>query len=258
MEIKDYRPEDSEVLLALNEKRIDELNENLKEFMHELFPVAKGDDVIRCWLCEDDDKPDIGIEVGEERHYLSLKSGATKGIHTESIKHFLPFIRELGISKESQKTLLLYQFGDCTLNGTGKVRYGAEELMAMMPERIKRLNVELNRRDVVRKCFRRFISEGRIKRPYKADYVAFGKSAYFIYCPIKALEDHIMRKNYSYMRAPHIGPMIIRPWLRNTSGPKETDWKREYVMIQYPYLITDIERIRQPWNINEAIGPEKD
>lgn len=241
MEEKDYRPFDYDAVEAFNGKKVAELNPQLQEMIKNIFPRAEDKDVIACGLCDRYDKPDIWLEVGEEKQFISLKSGHSKTIHYEDIRSFIYFLRGLGISADTQRTLLLYQYGDMTLNGVGPKRYESGDLLKMMPDRIARANRELNSRDIVRKCFRRFVRTGSEKRTTKADYIAYGNHDYFVYSSIKSLESYVVTKGFNHIKTLHIGPMIFGPWMRNLKRNPDSDWKRDIVHINWPYLLTDLE-----------------
>ena len=61
------------------------------------------------------------IEYKGNRKYISLKSGKADEIAQEGIKNFVLYLRKCGLSKRSQKTILLYHFGDGTNDGSGNL-----------------------------------------------------------------------------------------------------------------------------------------
>ena len=52
--------------------------------------------------------------------------------------------RQFGISIETQKTLLLYQYGDGTMDGTGTKRMNYHEVFDWLHTHIEKANEELN------------------------------------------------------------------------------------------------------------------
>ena len=80
------------------------------------------------------------------KKYVSLKSGRAESIHQEYIKNFILFLRSLGISKRTQQTILLYQYGDGTMDGSGKRRMKYHEMRTWLDERIKEAKNKLNDR----------------------------------------------------------------------------------------------------------------
>ena len=231
--------------LAFKGKRVDELTPNQKALVAFLFPDVKPDSVIGCDLCADNEKPDFFLEIGGERHFISLKGGRTDEIHVENIKSLVLYLRALGVSKETQKTILLYHYGDGTMDGTGKQRWSARQLAIDFRQRLDAANIELNAKPILRACLKRFLFVGADTSRNHADVIAYGDPTYFIYASRDEVFDVVMRKDYQHIQTLHIGPMIVRPWIRNLSRRQESEWKRCYAQVRYANLMGDIQRIAE-------------
>lgn len=240
---KTYRPTDCAFVEAVNDKTFEELNPTLRSLMEKMFGVRLPTDRFHAALCDGYEKPDAYVELNDECHFVSLKSGNSKTVHYESIRNFILYLRSIGITERTQKIILLCHYGDGTLTGKGENRLSAEQTRIRYALLINEANRELNQKKIVRQCFQRFISTGSEKRNTRADYIAYGDPTCYVACSIKSLESLVMGGRYSHIRTLHIGPMVIGPWCRNAKGPCDTDWKREIVHINWPYLLSDIERV---------------
>lgn len=237
------RPQDNEVRIALDGKRIQDLSPALQDFVESLFPKAKQSDVVKCELCDRYEKPDIRIVVGDEMHFVSLKSGRSKSIHYESIRNLVLFLRSLGVSEATQKTLLLFHYGDGTMTGKGETRLSRDDVMEKYKDRIALAMKELNKAKFLRACLKRFVFSGSELRTHSAEFLSFGDITTFLTVTKDEVFDFVMRQNYDYIRSAHIGPMLLSPWQRNLDRKEDAEWKREIVHVTWPYLLTDIQKM---------------
>ena len=119
-------------------------------------------DVVYSGLCHRISKGDVYLQINSEIKYLSIKSGNTDSMHFESIVSFIWFFRKLGVSEKTQKILLLFHYGDGTLDGTGSRRMLFEELYIKYKYLIEFASKELNSKEIVSPAYRR-----NIDRKYK-------------------------------------------------------------------------------------------
>ena len=106
---------EEEIVHRIDGKRIEELSHNLKNLLRDLYGVLDDEEIVHCQRTDDYIKPDIVIDYKNEKRYVSLKCGRSNIVHSEYVKNFVLFLRELGISKRTQQTILLYQYGDGTM-----------------------------------------------------------------------------------------------------------------------------------------------
>lgn len=242
---KTYRPHDYEMMEAIEGKAVKDIGPGIRPLIDDMFHYPAEDSIVHCELCDNYEKPDVKISIGEECHYVSLKSGRSKSVHYEGTKSFILFLREQGVSKESQKTLLRYFYGDGTMTGEGETRLSAHELRKMMEPQLEAVNAELDNRKLLRACVRRFVFDGTEKRSTKADYIAFGNPTLYIYASRQEIEDFVLRRRFGQTVVPHIGPLFFTPWVRNVHRKPSDEWKRHFVHVCWPFLLTDIEKIQQ-------------
>lgn len=233
-----------EMIRDLDNKSFNNLKEWVKPIIKEMFNNAKENDVIKCVVCNRYSKPDFTIEINNQRKYISLKSGRSDSVHFEGIKSFILFLRKIGISKETQRTILRFHYGDGTLDGTGLVRFGHGDLMVKMKDALKAANNELNSKEVIKECLEHFVFSGVEGRRISADYLWFGDKNYALSVSKEELINFVNRKGYEYIRTLHIGPMTIQPYLRDVERKSKYPQKRHVVQVKWHYLLSDIQRIR--------------
>ena len=242
-----YNPtttEDFRAVLAFHGKKVRELTPPLRTMVDALFDHPNEDSMMECDVCNRFSKPDIFIKINGKTRFISLKSGHSNTMHVEKLKTLIPFFRNLGVSKETLKTILLFHFGDGTLNGTGERRMYVDEVMAWLGERVKSANAELARPEIVKASIDRFVFDGSEHCKASADVLAFGTPEYFIFATREALEEVVMKKDYSHIRALHIGPMLLQPFSRDINRLSKHPEKREAMSLHWHYLMSDIQKAK--------------
>ena len=122
---------------AINNKKINELTFLLQELILFLFPYKKTM-VIKCYKNIEYEKEDIVIQVGSKKKYISIKMGHKNYVHCEKVSKFKKFLESLNISKDTINEILKYQYGDGTINGSGKFRKSTSEYKIKVGESIER------------------------------------------------------------------------------------------------------------------------
>lgn len=228
---------------AFNHKTPAQLNGNLRALVKAAFPNCKDDDVIQCGICNRFSKPDIYLQIDGIRRYISLKSGGSESVHTEHVKNVILFLRSIGISAATQKTLLRYHYGDGTLTGTGEVRHLASELYPMMKEEIARANKELNQFRIIEASLDRFVFQGNPIHPYAAEFIAFGDPTYFVFASKEDIVKGVLNDKYDHINYPHIGPLMIQPFLRDPERKSPHPEKRDIAHFRWPNLLGSVQKI---------------
>ena len=238
-----YRGEDVDAENAFDGRRCYELNPSLQHIIRTIFPFIQDDDIIHAELCKDWDKPDLCIWIGEERHYISLKSGTSQCVHGESIESFVKFYRGLGLSVRSQKALLLNQYGDGTLDGSGGRCFTKSEIWPRIQAEVAFANRELRDPRYVKAGLDRMVFDGTEHSSCSADYLAYGDPSYFVFASRKQMTDFVYSKRYEFLSSLHIGPLQIVPMTRGVETQPRNMWKRHFMRAKWPFLLTDIQYI---------------
>lgn len=239
------------IINVYNNKKYRDLTQFQKNIIKELFKNVKDDDLITSDICNRFSKPDIYFEINNERKNISIKSGRSDSMHFESLKSFILFLRGLGVSKETQKTIILFHFGDGTLDGTGANRLNFEKIIAEYSEHIRKANNEINSPLIVLEALNRFVFNGIEARKVYTDYIYFGDEDYGVLCSKEKLINFVLSKKYYHIKTLHFGPLTVQPYLRDVERKSRNTYKRYIVQIKWHYLLSDMQRIN---SINDDIN----
>lgn len=233
-----------ELIEQLNGKTYDQLNPQARKIIDVIFNEKEG--VIEAGKCEFKSKPDIYIDLNGRHCLVSIKSGNSNSIHFEGIRDFVLFLRSLDVSKEVQKTVLLFQYGDGTMDGTGKTRFGKDRLISAMGDRIEIANQQLNKPEIIRKCIERaFFNGGYDKADSNVDYVLYIDNGSYYLADRQQLIDYALKEDYRYISTLHIGPVIVYPYLRDIERKSKNEYKRNIVHCKWINLKQTVKTISQ-------------
>ena len=232
-----------EIIGALNGKKLFMLNSFLRYCINFMFDNPGMFTTIKAYKYEFVAKPDIVIEVKGIKKFVSVKFATSESIHFEGVKTFVLFLRDLGISEETQKTILKFQYGDGTMTGTGSKRQSFEELMISMRDQLDEANKELNRREIIEKTFDRFIVDGGYGNHDSVNYVLIGTKDHGNLVSIEELKHYAIRKDTSYFKTLHIGPITLRPYMRDVGFKSKNQYKRDIIHGDYSGLSQDAMKI---------------
>lgn len=238
-----------EIVDRLNGKRVKDLSHNLRNLMNALYGVLDGKQTVAAEVIEDYIKPDFVITYRGEKKYVSMKTGRAETVHQEYIKSFVLFLRSLGVSKRTQQTILLYQYGDGTLDGSAKERIEYNRFRLMMEKRIEEANEELNQsKEFVMKVIERCLILGTLENAIPIDCVYFGDCEFGHVATKKQIAKHIQYGNWKWMKNLHIGPLQIRPHARYVGKEIRNPKRRERVDLYWPNLSADIAFIAKRYD----------
>lgn len=242
------RLNEDELMINLNGKKVSELNPNLKHLMSELFGALDINKTIKCIQPEDYIKPDLIIEYDGHKKGLSVKSGATDFVHREYISTFIDFLKKLGISQKTLNTILLFQYGDDTIDGTGKRRMPFEEIRYRQQARIREANIELNKNnELIYKVIERTVFDGIGENKEKADAIYHGDVFDGTVITRYQVQKHIMRKDWDKYEHLHIGPLFIGPHARYVNSEIKNENSRNRINVRWNGLIMDIKYIARTY-----------
>ena len=240
---------EDEMVIHLNNKKVKELTNNCAYLIKELFGAVDENETITCQKTEGSVKPDLIIECKGQTRFVSMKSGRSEIVHQEIIKNFVLFLRSLGVSKRTQQTILLYHFGDGTMDGSAKERFPYEKLRLLLAQRIKEANDELNKdRDFILKVVNRCVFDGAIEDAPRADAIYHGDYEFGMLVSKKQVEKHIKRKTWDYLNNLHIGPLHLRPSARYIGREIVSEKRRHRLECFWPHLKDDIDYIARRYD----------
>ena len=242
------RRNEDEMVFFLNNRKVGELSNNLKEVVKELYGIVDPEVVLKCYLAEDFIKPDIVINYDGFEKGISIKCFNAALVHGEKLDTFIDYLIGLGVSDETINTILLHQFGDGTTDGTGEKRMTFAELAMWLDEPIKRANEELNQKQFLLPIMERLLFQGVNENARKADAIYVGNYENGLCTKRRQFIKYFERKDFDFLRALHIGPITFRPHARYI-GTKIVDPESRFRIDFYWYsLIADMEYINKKYD----------
>lgn len=230
------------ILNIFNNTRIKDLSYHGFRLINTIFEYPTGNEKVHGELVKGFYKPDILLRYKKKEKFISIKSFKAKEVHQERIKTFILFLREQGISERTQKTILLYQYGDLTMNGTGEKRYSTEAFQEFLKERIKEANIELNNnKDFIKAFIERCVFMGVIEGAIAADYLYCGNEEEGVIASRQQILSYCTKKDLSYLQHLHVGPLLFRPRARYVKNNETYPEKRHEVVIYWPRLKDDLK-----------------
>ena len=241
--------EENEMIALLNKKTFDELNNNAKYFVKQLFGPIEPNQIIYAEKVDGFIKPDFMVRCNDEKCYISMKSGTANVFHQEYASKFADYLRSKGISEETIETILLYHYGDGTVDGTGKERIPYHEVMVKLGEKIKKANFELNtNKKFVIETMERCIFTGTDSGYTHADYIYHGNAGFGVLVSHQQLMKHINMRDWLYMNNLHIGPLQLRPHARYVDRDIANEKSRHSIDFYWANLFQDLEYISRRYD----------
>lgn len=236
--------EEEEMVLLFNNKKLSDLSNNAKHFAKEMFGHLDGEKTFISQRVGDYMKPDFSVSYGDETHFVSMKTGRSNTVHQEYVMEFCKFLRTQGISNRTLQTILLYHYGDGTLDGSGKQRMQIEKLKFLLASRIKEANAELNsKKDFVLMIIERAVLKGTREENIEADYIYHGNSDYGVLVSKTQLLKHCNRRDWKWMDNLHIGPILLNPHARYIGKEIKREKSRQRLEFSWPNFREDLEYI---------------
>jgi hypothetical protein len=233
-----------EICDALNGKRVNQLPKHFSSWLTKLGFASE--EIVNVKKLNNEQKADICIKSATITKYISIKSGGSNSFHSEPINVFIPFLRSLGISENTLKTIVLYHYGDNTYDGTGPTRFTSAELRRVYPGKFKQASDELSQTSIIKAIISRCITKGRFPTNYVIDGIYHGTVEQGLFVPTKAIYQILLRKKYRRKNGTiNIGMLTYQPGSRNLWGIPGSEQKRSQSEIKwrsFAYDITDYEK----------------
>jgi len=240
---------EEEMVIMLNTKKVEELSHNAKYIIREMFEHPVPDSIVYAERINDYIKPDFSVKIANEIHYISMKSGTSNVVHQEYVKDFCIYLREKGISNHTLQTILLYQYGDGTLDGTSEKRFPYEKLRYLLADRIKAANAELNaNKEFVISIIERAIFKGTNSENIEADYLYHGDKDYGILVSKTQMIKHCHRRDWAYLENLHIGPLLLRPHARYIGKEIRREKSRQRLEFYWANYYADLDYISKRYD----------
>lgn len=251
MPMNDGLLKEDEVIYLLNNRKVSDLTNNMRSFVRSLFGVLDDNYVVKCYRVEDPNiKTDFVIEYDNRKRFVSMKSGKAVMVHNEILQNFISFLRDRGISERTLETIMLFHYGDGTIDGSGgENRMGFEEVVESLRERIKEANDELNAdMDFILAVVDRCMFKGAKEDAVEADCIYFGDRDYGIVATKNQFIRHIKKRGFDFYDHLHIGPLLFRPDARYVNREITYERKRNRIVGYWPNLRADMEYMSKRYN----------
>jgi hypothetical protein len=231
------------LLAALHQQHVSLLPANLTLLIKQLFePIQDG--LIQAYALNMEQKADICIQIHGVKKYLSIKSGDQLSFHSEPIETFIPFLKGLGISTQTLKTMLFFHYGDRTLNGTGPIRYTSQELRKVHAPFFKKASVELSQPAIIAALLDRVIFKGRFNDNQVIDGIYYGNEIVGKFIARSEIKKILLAKKYRRKNGTiNIGNLSYQPKMRNLFRYPNADVFRHVVVIKWRSFRQDIGNI---------------
>ena len=239
-----------EIVQDLNDKKIKNIEPNYVFTLERLYGPLNKHKRVYCEHADKYIKPDIIITYEKSEKAISLKSGTACEVHRENVRNFIPFLRSLGISEKTLKTIVLFQYGDKTFDGSGKERMTNGETYNWLEERIKEANEELNdNKETINAVIDRAMFQGIDPCARHADYIYHGSRLDGVLISQNQIYKYVNKKKFNFISHLHIGPLIIRPHARYAHKPIEKKESRDMLTLYWPNFRVDLEYINTRFGI---------
>lgn len=247
MNTKGFQFED-EIVFRINDKQIKDLSPHQYYMIQELYGFLEDEEKVNVMNIMEFIKPDLIFTYKGEDKYVSVKCIRAESLHRENIFTFAAFLKEIGVSESTVNTILHYQFGDGTLDGTGDNPLPYVVLKDSLKEEIKAANEELENKEIVLKVMERVVFQGIDKYASRADALYIGNLRQGALILEHQMRRYIRNKDWSLYSGLHIGPFFLRPHARYIN--KEPKYKnfRFQIDISWPHLYEDVVYISKHYN----------
>jgi len=233
---------------SINNKKYCDLNDNLKRFIKFIFNDVKDNDILKCKRYKTRDKADVFIRLNNITRNISIKSGIGVSVHEEPINSFIDFLREMNFRKSIIEYLLLYHYGDLTIDGSGETRLFASDLKEKYEEEIKIMNKYFNHKNIIKSFVIRCLFEGTNCKN-KADYIYYGNPLDGVYASKEELINYFCNNKASEIKSPHFSCITYQNWNRNIARNPKLESHRYYCQFKWPTIIDDLKKIRENNNL---------
>ncbi|MDK2080113.1 hypothetical protein [Aliarcobacter butzleri] len=226
---------------ALNNKTFEELNDNLKELIKYSFENYNG--TIRCEKQAGQNKSDLIIKIGEEKHTYSVKNfGSGHSVHQEKVEDFIAFLdTKYEVSTQIKDDLRFFIWGDKTTTGQGNRsdRMEVKEIVRDYPEKIERLKSffkPIKKDLIIRFCF-----EGADCSTHSSEFIYCGDKDSGICCKFENALNWLVENECR--GAIPIGRLSLQAWNRAISDGNSEN-KRGEIQLKWGSLKNDIKKAR--------------
>lgn len=244
MSINDGFLKEDEIVFYLDNRKVKDLSNNLKQLLRALFGIVDDEEIVKCEKTIDFIKPDIVITYKGVKKYVSIKTGRSEIFHQEIVENFVSYLKEKGISDKTIETFLLYHYGDGTVDGSADERIEYNELRLLLNTRIKHANFELNiNKAFIQEVIDRCLFVGTLENAIPADAIYEGDYQFGKIVTRDQIKKYIDKKYWGWLNNLHIGPLQFRPHARYYNTEIKSEKKRHELICYWCHFSADLDYI---------------
>lgn len=239
---------ETEMRDELNNKRILDLNHNLKTFILDIFSLSSSDKnlnkLVRCIKRGGQKKGDLEIIVDDISKVISVKMGTGNSVHQEPVNDFIKYLsNNFKINEEVSNCIRLFIWGDGTLDGTGKNknRISAITFSKTYPKEIKKIQEYFDK--IKKNLIERFVFNGRDNN-LSIDYIYYGNKIEGKWISSHILLDWFLDDKNKSSGAISVGALTFQAWNRNINGGDKSEKKRGVIQLKWGTMGYDIITIK--------------
>lgn len=236
--ISGYRNE-YEFVEYFNGKKIYELDPISLDLFNKLYDQISVNSLIHCKINLNKQKSDIIITVCGIKKFISIKKGVKNSVHAEPISTFIDFLKECGMNYELVKKVLLYQYGDGTMNGKGKKRLSSQEYFVEHKKDIEDINIFFNTENFIKKAVNRFVLYGNNSN-YPIDAIIYGVANDFIWITREEIINIHLKHKFVSKTGLSIGGLFYQPMNRCLNYNTKYEKERHCIQLKWYHLADDI------------------
>lgn len=224
----------------LNNRKIKYLSPMFIDLFNKLYDKKlKKEDIIYCNINFNKQKTDIIVSINGIEKRISIKKGIKNSVHVEPITTFINFLKENYASKKIINEVLLFQFADGTLNGSGNNRVSTKEYIINHQKELNMINKFFNKRRLVRKAINRFVLTGT--NSYESiDAIIYGVVEDFIWITKDEIIKILMKHRNIKKTSLGFSGLFYQPKDRNLNYNLKYNRDRFCIQIKWYHLSDDI------------------
>lgn len=231
------------IRLALDNKKLSQLNNNLKNMILAIYGNTDSNATILCHKWGGVDKADLAIEVNGVTKYISVKSGSGNSVHQERVEDFISFLcQNYGDNTDVFNAIRHFIWGDGSLDGNGNKqdRVNALTYAAKYPERIQLIKEYF--RAIKPRLIERFIVLGD-KSAHRPDYIYYGDSDSGIVIDSDTAIEYLCDDFNEATSTIPVGRLCFQAWNRALGEETRSEHKRGVIQLKWPTLQADLRRM---------------
>lgn len=234
----------------LNNKTLNELNNNMRNFILFLYPNITIDDKIIARSGKKGQKPDLEIIVDNNIKRVSVKKGNGNSVHQENVNLFMDFLVSLNIDENVKIELLKYHWSDGTTDGSGKIRVSSANYKKSNKMQIEKINYELNKPQILNKIIERLLFQGKSSEYDRADYVYHGTIENGKWASAEEIIKYICNNDFN-SNSVHFGPLSYQIWNSCLNWNPKMENRRNVMQSKWGSLLSDLIKIESERINNE-------